>query len=161
MVVCSFNQRSSVSINLSIANSFYCRCENRNFTNLLFLINLIKANCKQPLISIEMQRALSNNAFSLAYQLQVDTYSLQPIGIEVLLRWQHPELGEISPTEVILNAEKNGLIYKIGEWVLKQACMDYQEIYSALESKSRGYSCSDLIAMDGNPNNKDVVLGAE
>ena len=65
--------------------------------------------------------ALERNQFQLHYQPQISTKDGGMIGVEALLRWRHPELGEISPTEFISVAEDSGLILTIGEWVLRTA----------------------------------------
>jgi diguanylate cyclase (GGDEF)-like protein len=70
-----------------------------------------------------MHHALDNGEFSLHYQPQVNTASKEIIGCEALLRWNHPELGMISPLQFIPISEANGLIILIGRWVLYTACM--------------------------------------
>ncbi|MDX8386432.1 MAG: EAL domain-containing protein [Gallionella sp.] len=69
----------------------------------------------------ELHQALKNNQFDLYYQIQVD-YLNRPLGAEVLLRWDHPEQGIVSPAQFIGLAEETGLISPIGLWVLKTAC---------------------------------------
>lgn len=61
----------------------------------------------------------------MVYQPQYSLPTKQIIGIEVLLRWQHPELGLVPPNDFIPIAEKSGIIIQIGEWVLKNACSQY------------------------------------
>ena len=69
--------------------------------------------------------AIDQNQFFLVYQPQYRLPDKKVIGMEALLRWQHPELGLIFPNDFIPIAEKNGFIVQIGEWVLKNACKQY------------------------------------
>ncbi|MFZ2727037.1 MAG: EAL domain-containing protein [Methylococcaceae bacterium] len=68
-----------------------------------------------------LRQALQHQQLQVCYQAQVNLQSQQLIGAEVLLRWQHPQLGVISPAEFIPIAEDSGLILSIGEWVLRTA----------------------------------------
>jgi len=74
----------------------------------------------------KLYKALENNEFWLCYQPQVNAKSGEIIGMEALLRWENPELGNVSPVEFIPIVENNGLIVEIGEWVLKTACAQAQ-----------------------------------
>ena len=68
-----------------------------------------------------LRRALELRQMHLVYQPQVSLHDGQVIGMEALLRWEHPTLGAISPSEFIPVAEDSGLILSIGEWVLRTA----------------------------------------
>ena len=82
-----------------------------------------------------MRNAIANNKFSLRYQIQVDSSKKKLLGLETLLRWHDDELGSISPSEFIPIAETNGLIQTIGEWVLRQSFLDYNQIISQTNHK--------------------------
>ena len=70
-----------------------------------------------------LRRAIQNHEFLLHYQPKVSVDSLEITGVEALIRWHHPQLGLVSPAEFIPLAEDTGLIISIGEWVLKEACL--------------------------------------
>lgn len=69
-----------------------------------------------------LRNALAREEFFLVYQPQIDLRTGGIIGVEVLIRWQHPEMGQIAPMEFVSLAEENGMIVPIGEWVLRTAC---------------------------------------
>jgi EAL domain-containing protein (putative c-di-GMP-specific phosphodiesterase class I) len=77
---------------------------------------------ERVMLATELRHALDRGEFALHYQLQIDLRSGAIIGIEALLRWQHPKLGNIEPARFIPIAEETGLIDRIGAWVILQAC---------------------------------------
>lgn len=73
-------------------------------------------------IANSMRKGLDRKEFRLYYQPKMDVPSGKIIAMEALVRWEHPLLGLLSPTEFIQLAEENGLIMELGEWVLREAC---------------------------------------
>lgn len=69
-----------------------------------------------------MRKALQRNEFRIDYQPKVDVETGRITALEALIRWQHPDLGLLSPADFIALAEETGLIIPIGEWVLREAC---------------------------------------
>ncbi|MFM5892813.1 MAG: EAL domain-containing protein [Novosphingobium sp.] len=75
-------------------------------------------------IEEDLRDALGSDQMRVAYQPIVDTRTNKVVSLEALTRWAHPELGEVSPGVFIPIAEECNLIGALGDWVLKQACVD-------------------------------------
>ena len=73
-------------------------------------------------VANELRSAISEGQFRLLYQPQVDTKTGEMLGVEALIRWQHPTRGLIGPVDFIPVAEESYLIIPLGEWVLTEAC---------------------------------------
>lgn len=82
---------------------------------------------KKMMITNSLYRALERKELELYYQPQVNIQTGEITGMEALIRWNHPELGVVSPAVFIPIAEQTGLINSIGEWVLKTACRQNKE----------------------------------
>ncbi len=76
------------------------------------------------MLEMDLRNALQNEEMRVYYQPLVNTTSREIVGMEALLRWQHPVRGLVQPDDFIPVAEEGGLIPRIGEWVLKRACHD-------------------------------------
>ena len=75
-------------------------------------------------LEADLRKALRKSQFSLSYQPQIDLATQRIVGVEALLRWHHPERGEVPPSEFIPVAESSGLILSLTEWILHTACRE-------------------------------------
>jgi diguanylate cyclase (GGDEF)-like protein len=91
----------------------------------------------------ELRLAIELQQLSLAYQPIIGLDSGRLVGLESLLRWQHPELGSVAPAEFIPVAVDSGLIGPIGDWVLKNACAEFRRLQQQM-----GENAPDFIAVN-------------
>lgn len=83
---------------------------------------------KKIRIQLELRKALNEgDQFYLLYQPQYSLKEKKIVGVEALLRWNHPTLGLISPADFIPIAEESGLIKPLGDWVILEACQQVRE----------------------------------
>ena len=91
---------------------------------ITFCTSFMKEDVEEKIkLTNQLYRALEREELVLHYQPQVSVSSNKIIGLEALLRWQHPEKGMIYPDKIIPLAEQKGLINPIGKWVLETACV--------------------------------------
>jgi EAL domain-containing protein (putative c-di-GMP-specific phosphodiesterase class I) len=77
---------------------------------------------RRTTVEQELRGAIEREELSLVYQPVIELPDGRPVGVEALVRWQHPVLGQVPPTEFIPIAEEAGLVNRIDRWVLHQAC---------------------------------------
>ncbi|MGH1484228.1 MAG: putative bifunctional diguanylate cyclase/phosphodiesterase [Geminicoccales bacterium] len=98
----------------------------------------------------DLRQTIDNDGFKLHYQPLFDLREQRITGYEALLRWQHPERGNIPPDEFIPLAEETGLILPISEWVLRTACREAksweQPLKVAVNLSAVQFSQSDVVA---------------
>jgi diguanylate cyclase (GGDEF)-like protein len=83
----------------------------------------------------DFRRALKNNELSLHYQPQIQLATRDVTGLEALLRWNSPKRGSIPPSQFIPIAEEVGLMIPVGEWALKQCCLDGVELQNLMNRR--------------------------
>jgi len=91
-------------------------------TQTLYRSSMNAGVTKRLRLENELRRAIEDNQLSMYYQPKYCTKTLQPQGAEALLRWFHPDQGEISPATIISVAEESGLITDLGCWVASEVC---------------------------------------
>jgi diguanylate cyclase (GGDEF)-like protein/PAS domain S-box-containing protein len=107
------------------------------------------------MLETNLRRALERQEFTLYYQPQIDMQSGNVNGVEALIRWQHPDLGLVSPVEFIPLLEETGLIVPVGEWVIRTACQQTRDwldagfppLTMAVNLSARQFRQSNLVEM--------------
>lgn len=104
------------------ADSALFRAKAQGRSNFQFFAQQMHERANEVLrIENDLRRALENNELRLHYQAQVDATSMKIVGVEALVRWQHPELGMVMPGRFISVAEESGQIRELGNWVMYRA----------------------------------------
>jgi diguanylate cyclase (GGDEF)-like protein len=107
---------------------YRAKAEGRN-TYQMSTRELSRSTHERMTVESGLHSALEAGQFALLYQPQIDVETMDIVGMEALLRWNHPERGVILPEEFIGIAEDRGLILPIGDWVLRQACRDVRRFH--------------------------------
>ena len=97
-------------------------------TFMYYSDEMMVASASRLQIETDLRRAVERNEMCLHFQPQVDISDGRIVGAEALLRWFHPTRGLISPTEFIPLAEEMGLITELGDWVIREACLELKEM---------------------------------
>ncbi len=93
-------------------------------THRVFETTMVETARERLKIVNGLRIALQRNEFSLLYQPIVNLESSECVAVEALVRWEHPELGQLLPARFVHIAEESGLIVEIGHWVLQRGCDD-------------------------------------
>ncbi len=113
---------------LKSADTAMYHAKEKGRNNYQFFKNEMNTHAVQRLvIEADLRVALEKKQFVLHYQPKFNLTTNQISGVECLLRWQHPEWGEVSPDTFITIAEDTGLIIPIGYWVLSEACQQAKQ----------------------------------
>lgn len=100
---------------------YHAKAAGRN--NYQFFNRSMSANASERLaLQGSLHHAIETRQFVLHYQPQIEVASGRLVGVEALVRWQHPERGLVPPNSFIPIAEESDLIIKLGEWILQEAC---------------------------------------
>ena len=106
---------------------------------------------ERHLLETQLRRAIERDELELYYQPQVCGHSLDIVGVEALVRWNHPDLGVVGPDRFIPLAEESDLIQHIGQWVLKRACRQLAEWNIAgIDTLTMAVNLSSRQVVDGN-----------
>ncbi len=114
---------AEVLLNHSVAARQYAKQRSGQNNYQIYDKQMHEVSLTEMRIDTELRRAVENEEFVLYYQPRVNLKSSAFNGVEALIRWNHPFRGILSPYEFITVAEQSGLIVRIGEWVIRQACV--------------------------------------
>lgn len=95
---------------------------------------------KRARLETDLSKAIDEEQFVLYYQPQVDIGGKRLVGIEALIRWQHPQLGMIAPDEFIPIAEESNFINELGRWVIRSACAQFNHWLERFDTEDIHFS---------------------
>lgn len=127
------NPDTSIDELLQHADIAMYRAKDAGGTGMQFFSAEMSVETKNRMaLELDLREAMERNEFVLHYQPRICLDSDTPCGVEALIRWNHPSKGLVPPNVFIPIAEATGLICKIGNWVLRQACQDIQQLTERL-----------------------------
>jgi len=135
VLVSSDEQNSDDLLKFADTAMYQAKKEGRNTTRF-YQEQMDQWIKKRLFMENALRQAIKNNELELYYQPVIEIETKKIIGAEALLRWNHPELGLVMPDDMIPIAEESGLIVPIGEWVLREACIQFVKWRASYLSKS-------------------------
>jgi diguanylate cyclase (GGDEF)-like protein/PAS domain S-box-containing protein len=144
--------RDAASLLKNADIAMYRAKEHGRNTYQFFSKEATAASFEHLMLETGLRRALEREEFVLHFQPIVDLRTQRVISMETLVRWQHPDLGMVSPAKFIPLAEETGLIVPIGQWVLEHACRatralqdaGFAELHVAVNLSPRQFRRRDL-----------------
>ncbi len=112
--------------------AMYAAKENGRNQHQIFSEDMLKETADRLSMEHALRHALANEELSMHYQPQISLTTGAVTGMEALLRWKHPRLGNVSPAQFIPLAEETGLIVPIGEWAFMTACREGKALQDEL-----------------------------
>jgi EAL domain-containing protein (putative c-di-GMP-specific phosphodiesterase class I) len=125
---------------------------------VVFESSMQEAVTARAQLSVDLEHAIGAREFVLQYQPIVEIASGRMVGVEALVRWEHPERGRISPDDFIRVAEESDSILEIGRWVLTQACRQVQSWHGLVDAGSFTMSVNISARQLAQPDFVDEVL---
>ena len=113
-------------------SAMYAAKENGRNQHQIFSESMLQETAERLTMEHALRHALTNGELSMRYQPQISLTTGVVTGMEALLRWTHPKLGSIAPTQFIALAEETGLIVPIGEWAFMTACCEGKALQDEL-----------------------------
>ena len=113
-------------------SAMYAAKENGRNQHQIFSESMLQETAERLTMEHALRHALANGELSVHYQPQISLTTGVVVGMEALLRWNHPKLGRISPAQFIPLAEETGLIVPIGEWAFMTACCEGRALQDEL-----------------------------
>lgn len=121
---------SGTSTDTLLRNANFAMLEQKKYKKsgyCIFTCELKKQINERIVLEDRLREAIRLNDLELHYQPQINAFTNELIGLEALLRWNHPSKGQIPPGKFIPIAEETGIIHDISNWVIHQACKDLKD----------------------------------